>query len=337
MPSYTFSFIAYSDLTQLSGNTLSTTSTTGVTGSFSVSGSPSPVSITVDDDDDIFHDAFIDPGTSQTLATGVTVNGAFYPAGSVVELEFKVSTTTGETFSYIRIGGVNVGIGGAYGDFPQPGTSYTINGSVDGQLEPFEDLACFARGTPIDTVDGPKRVEDLTLDDQILTLSDGPQRPLWIGKRGLSVEDLAARPEWRPIRIKAGAMGNASDLIVSPQHRILISDWRSQLLFAEDDVLVPARALLNDETITTEPADRPVDYFHLLFDRHHVIFSEGVPTESYFPERNFANQTSQAAHAEVMEMFPEVAALWQAQGYGLTSHCVVRTKLARCLTDATAA
>lgn len=322
MPSYTFAFIAFSDMTADSGNPFSTTETVGADGSFTVSGSATQFTITVDDDDNAFDDAFIDPGSSQTLASAITVNGTTYAAGSVVELEFRIDTATGETFSYIRIDGVNVGIGGV--TLPQAGESYSITGSSDGQSQLYDNLACFVRGTRIATARGERNIETLEIGDLVKTRANGVQPVRWIGQRTLSVEELREHSDFLPVVIQSGTFGNERDLVVSPQHRIALAGWQTELYFGEECVLAPAKALLNGSTIRRWKADAPVTYFHLMFDEHQVIYSENVATESFHPGEEGLSGLSHGAHFELMTLFPEL----QEDGTKSTAYPVVNTRQA---------
>ena len=69
----------------------------------------------------------------------------------------------------------------------------------------------------------------------------------WIGTRQMSKTDLEAHANVRPIRIKAGALGqNLPEryLTVSPQHRIVVNSKLVRRLHGEDEVLVAAKHLL---------------------------------------------------------------------------------------------
>lgn len=168
---------------------------------------------------------------------------------------------------------------------------------------------CVARGTLIDTETGPVPVEDLQIGDSVRTL-DGPARPVrWIGCRHVSPRELSADPSLRPIRISADTFGPgqpARDLTVSPQHRILVDDWRAELFFGARQVLVPAKGLLNDLTIRTAPAPDGVDYFHVLFDRHEIMLTEGLPTESFHPGDYALRELGEETRAELFKLFPEL-------------------------------
>src|SRR5690606_28026873 len=93
-------------------------------------------------------------------------------------------------------------------------------------------------------------------------------------------------PRTRPIRVAAGALGDnlpSQDLVVSPAHRVVLSGWRAEVMFGQPRVLARARDLVNDTTIRPEPGPKRVEYFHILFDRHEIVFSNDAPSESFHP------------------------------------------------------
>ncbi len=111
----------------------------------------------------------------------------------------------------------------------------------------FEDVPCFASGTLIETSEGLVRVEDLKVGDQVLTYDNGLRPVCWIGSRGLSQTQLEDKPHLKPIVIRANALGPGypqRDLIVSPQHRILVSSAIAKRMFDCQDILLPAKKLL---------------------------------------------------------------------------------------------
>jgi len=147
-------------------------------------------------------------------------------------------------------------------------------------------VICFTPGTLLRTPDGEKPVEDLAEGDAIDTKDGGAQDIVWIGARRMSGARLYAMPELRPVRIRAGALGNddpRGDLIVSPRHRVLVAGTVAQALFNTDEVLVAAEDLINDRSIMRDHALRDVTYVHLLLPRHHVVWANGVETESFHP------------------------------------------------------
>jgi ABC-type branched-subunit amino acid transport system ATPase component len=49
-----------------------------------------------------------------------------------------------------------------------------------------------------------------------------------------------------------------------------------------------------------------VEYWHLLFDRHEVVFSEGARTESLFTGPEALRAVTPAARAEILAIFPDL-------------------------------
>lgn len=165
---------------------------------------------------------------------------------------------------------------------------------------------CFTRGAKIATPDGLSPIETLREGDLVLTRDHGPKPIRWIGNSPLGTEALAQYPDLRPIRIAAGALGDHSEMLVSPQHRMLLTGWQSELLFGEAEVLASARSLINDRTITVAQDVDTVDYFHILFDAHEIIMADGAWSESFHPAALGMGTASDATRDEVLALFPEL-------------------------------
>lgn len=160
-------------------------------------------------------------------------------------------------------------------------------------------VPCFTPGTLIDTPAGPRRVETIGIGDLVVTRDRGPQPVRWVGR-----QTVAARGEMAPVRVAAGTLGNRRDLVVSPQHRMLIGGWQAQLLFGLDEVLVAAAHLVDGDRIRRMPGGM-VTYLHLMFDAHELIFAEGAPCESFFAGGDVAAGMA-AVHEELGRLFPEL-------------------------------
>ncbi len=179
-------------------------------------------------------------------------------------------------------------------------------------------VPCFVAGTLIQTDLGKRPIEDLKPGDLVQTMDHGFQPIRWIGSRKLDAVDLALKPTLLPICIRAGALGKnvpSRDLIVSPQHRVLLSGWREELLFGEQYVLAAAKHLVNGETIyqhqTTE-----VEYFHMLFDQHEIVLAENAHSESFHPGDYIIDKMDKNTRNEIFEIFPELRD--NASAYGPT-------------------
>ncbi len=184
-------------------------------------------------------------------------------------------------------------------------TTWPVNG-----IDLSYDVVCFAHGTYITTRNGPITVEQLRKGDLILTRDNGLQPIRWIGSHKLSAEMLAAAPNLRPIRIRAGSLGKntpANDLIVSPQHRILVRSKIAQRMFGTDEILVAAKHLLEIDGIDVADDLPEVEYFHFMFDRHEIVWSNGTETESLYTGPVALRSVSPEARREILSLFPELA------------------------------
>ncbi|WP_457646328.1 Hint domain-containing protein, partial [Profundibacter sp.] len=141
--------------------------------------------------------------------------------------------------------------------------------------ETWNYVTCFVCGTKIETANGPVAIENLKTGDLVQTVDNGLQPLRWIGSRTVPAENTFA-----PVLIRKGALGNTEDLRVSPQHRILLSGWRAEVNLGVSEVLAPAKSLINGETILRETGGE-VEYFHIMFDRHELVFAAGIESESF--------------------------------------------------------
>lgn len=160
-------------------------------------------------------------------------------------------------------------------------------------------VPCFAAGTLIRTDCGSRPVESLRAGDRVWTRDAGYQPLRWTGARVVEGRGALA-----PVRFVTQAIGNRRPLVVSPQHRMLLSGWRAELFLGEPEVLIAALHLVNGETIHRVPMDR-VSYHHILFDRHHLVESEGILSESFFPGAE-VRRNDRALWAELVSLFPEL-------------------------------
>jgi len=202
----------------------------------------------------------------------------------------------------------------------QPGDIQITSGDETGTVgnisfENFEEInfgiTCFARGTLIKTMAGEVAIEDLSVGDKVLTMDTGYQPIRWIGGRKLSRADLEANPKLKPIRIRAGALGPdlpEQDLLVSPQHRVLVRNQVAVRMFDSAEVLIPANKLLTLPGIDIEWDADGVEYFHFLFDAHQIVWSNGAQTESLFTGPEALKAVSPEAREEIATLFPEIVA-----------------------------
>ncbi|MCW1949865.1 MAG: Hint domain-containing protein [Octadecabacter sp.] len=191
-----------------------------------------------------------------------------------------------------------------YDSNPSNGTVHYLDadGNDTGESVAFrsiERITCFTIGTMIIAETGKVAIETLKVGDRVWTLDNGLQPIAWIGQA-----TVPAKGELAPILIRKGAMDNARDLLVSPQHRMMLDGWRVEMHCGADEVLAPAKALTNDGSIRRVEGGE-VTYVHIAFDTHEIVIAEGIPSESFFPGAEALNALDVAARTEILTLFPE--------------------------------
>lgn len=169
--------------------------------------------------------------------------------------------------------------------------------------------SAFTAGTWIDTIEGKVRVENLDLGDRLLTRDSGYLPVRWICRCTLGARDLVGNPALQPIRIGKSSLAPGvpmRDLVVSPQHRVLIAGSGSAAVWGERDVLAAARHLTVLPGIWRETADR-VPYITLLLDAHEIIRAEGAWAETYQPEAATLDRLSDRSREDLFAVFPTLA------------------------------
>ncbi|KQI69496.1 hypothetical protein AN189_03580 [Loktanella sp. 3ANDIMAR09] len=233
--------------------------------------------------------------------------------------------TTGDRLVLGRLGNLNqiladatIDANGSYS-----GTA-TLDDGTTLNFSDIEEIICFTPGAMIATPRGARDVATLRVGDLVVTRDHGLQPIRWIQSR-----TVPARGRFAPIRIRPGVVtGQESDLLVSPQHRMLFQGYRAELLFGESEVLVPAKHLLDGQDVTQE-AGGDVTYIHMMFDCHEVIFANGAATESFHPGDVGMNGITDRARAELFDLFPDLRA--DVHHYGDTARRCLRRHEAQLL------
>ncbi|WP_338550748.1 Hint domain-containing protein [Roseovarius phycicola] len=141
---------------------------------------------------------------------------------------------------------------------------------------------CFTSGTRIASDIGDIAVENLEPGARVLSKDRGYVTLRAVRKAPIARTILRWNPDVRCILVPANVLGNSAPIRLSPSHRVLVCGTRVELLFGTFEVLVSAKHLVGFSGIDVDKSDNPVTYFHLLFDTHEVIKSNGCWTESLF-------------------------------------------------------
>lgn len=254
--------------------------------------------------------------------TGVSTPGT--KNGFPFELEPSYADLIGDiTVTYS--GTVNIAGSPAVGDiyttmvidfsqFPDGGYLGKLrwNSDID-LLEEAGDLvptgaSCLVRGTLVMTDCGEIPVEALKPGVKVLTQDNGFQELVLSLSRVVEMTELQRNEKLFPVRITAGALGAGlpkRDLLVSRQHRMAIRSNIVKRMFATDAALVAAIRLTEIAGISVDDSVERVEYFHLVFKRHEVIFAEGTPTESFLLNLETQKTLTKAQREEFATLFPE--------------------------------
>jgi hypothetical protein len=163
---------------------------------------------------------------------------------------------------------------------------------------------CFTPGARISVPGGARLVESLRPGDLVLTADHGAQPICWIGDAVVRAAGAMV-----PVRIARGALGGGlprRDLLVSPQHRMVLRSRIAARMMHRAEVFVPAKKLVGLPGIAPDHSAVAVRYIHLLLPAHEVIFAEGAPTESLLPGPQSMAALAPEGRAEIIALFPDL-------------------------------
>ncbi len=203
------------------------------------------------------------------------------------------------------------------------------SGNVTGSLtfSNIEEIVpCFTPGSLIATGRGARPIEELREGDKVITRDCGYQEIRWIGRRHVDRRWLGRAPHLAPVLIRKGALGGdmpARDMLVSPNHRMLMADAGNWQLFGEREVLAAAKHLVGRPGIERAQVSQ-VTYIHLMFDRHEIINADGCWSESFQPGDYVMGGLGEDQRAEIYELFPELEGRLALEDYKVARPVVKR-------------
>jgi len=267
---------------------------------------------------------FDDNDGNQRLAGSQTFDGTTYGNRTRIEAEYEfvlLDPSTGQTYRVLSVNFNNSSP--AYGtveglafvdEFPPVGVPLTVisarEGPSGGTAADQSNIAappCFTPGTMIRVRGGTKPVEEIMVGDLVKTLDRGVQPVRWVGAVKLGGAALQANPTFRPVVIRKDAFGAGRprrDMMVSPQHRVLLDGWQAELICGAPQVLAAAAHLVNDCNVRVAPLADEVTYIHLQFDQHEIVESDGLLTESLYAGPMALKSLPKESRAELEALFP---------------------------------
>ncbi|QFU08951.1 hypothetical protein PARPLA_01914 [Rhodobacteraceae bacterium THAF1] len=164
---------------------------------------------------------------------------------------------------------------------------------------------CFGSDVAIFTSTGSKPAGEICVGDRVHTLDHGFQPVQWVGRITLESEELTRKPQHRPIRIKEGALGHGlpmRDMLLSPQHRVMVSSVIAERMFGATEVLVAAKHLLSLPGVEVATDVTQITYVHFLCRGHEILMAEGCLAETLFWGSEAQKSLSSAAQTEIMSL-----------------------------------
>lgn len=243
------------------------------------------VDFTVTDDDEQLDWMGQDTGSAET----VSIDGESHSVkwSGTIETRFVDSDGQAHTedlvYSYTSDG---------YYVIPQEGSAFDEGSTIkcfptntwkDTDGIDYDDVVCFTPDCRIETARGPVPAGALREGDLLHTADNGLQALRWIGRSDIPGLKRVAS-DLHPVLIRKDAFGPgqpARDIRVSAQHRFCFGD--AALMFHSEEMLAPAKGLVDGQCVVSDRSARAVSYVHLLLDRHELLFCEGVKTESFQP------------------------------------------------------
>ena len=222
--------------------------------------------------------------------------------------------TTGVDFDTLDLSGVDGGITivNQTVDADGDSTSGTVVFNSDGSTLDFTEIEniipCFTPGTLVATPRGEVLVEELVVGDKVITRDNGFREIVWVGHKQVSPRMFNEAPELKPICICAGALGNGlpeRDMIVSPNHRMLVSSPEVALFFEQTEVLVAAKHMVGMEGIHRVDM-LGTTYVHFMCERHEVVLGDGAWSESFQPGDHSLQGVDDDQRNEIFALFPEL-------------------------------
>lgn len=258
-------------------------------------------------------DAIGEPSSNGFFLEGDNTQTTFSPGSeSNLDVVFLIVSSGGTTRRFIipndRFGDMNVQAVRTGGIQNVGGSDAAVIGTTNNNVQ----TVCFAAGTLIEGPNGVQTpVERMAHGDLVQTADHRLQEVRWIGCRKMTGQDLVDHPHLQPIRIARGSLGDGQpedDLVVSPQHRVMVRSRIASRMYGEEEVLLPAKFLLGLDGVSVDAKSTitGVVYYHILFDRHEIVFANGCEAESLHTGPEALKSLPADAICEIRTLFPEL-------------------------------
>ncbi len=144
-------------------------------------------------------------------------------------------------------------------------------------------------GCNVLTMHGYVPIADLSVGDRIIT------------RNGLRVlrELSVTTHTFRAISVGKGTLGYSrptTEMLMAPDQEGMVRDWRAEVLFGRDAVIIPIERMVDGKYIAQEDELKDHCVFELRFDGEEVFYADGVEIISKLTVTTFEDQdVAQAA------------------------------------------
>ncbi|MEM7470016.1 MAG: Hint domain-containing protein [Pseudomonadota bacterium] len=131
-------------------------------------------------------------------------------------------------------------------------------------------------GCKILTIEGYTSIADLKPGARVVTRS---------GLKRLRHLNKTTR-FFKPVAVTSGSLGYtrpARNLKMAPDQEVMVRDWRAEVLFGRDAVVIPVSRLLDGKYIFSQGEAAHHDVYELVFDIEEVFYADGVELLSKHP------------------------------------------------------
>ncbi|WP_158269910.1 Hint domain-containing protein [Litoreibacter ponti] len=124
-------------------------------------------------------------------------------------------------------------------------------------------------GVRVLTMNGYQPIEALQAGDRVVTRN---------GMRVLA--DIYVEEHlMRPIRVGQGTLGfnrPDTDMMMAPDQEVMVRDWRAEMLFGRDMVIVNINTMVDGKYIVEAETEQLHKVYQLQFEQEEIFYADGV-------------------------------------------------------------
>lgn len=177
-----------------------------------------------------------------------------------------------------------------------------------------EAFSALARGSVVQTDEGPVAIEDIQPGMRALTADGRVETVTWVGSMTI-YPGMTSESEGEAVtltRITAEAFGHGRpmpDLVLGPRARLSLRDPRLMRVAGVERAFVPARAFLDGVSVIEVTPIAPVSAYHLVLQRQGALRVAGLEVESYHPGEGVEGMIEPRMLSLFLAQFPQIAQL----------------------------